>query len=419
MTVLDITQVYKMLDFISSKVAGIKHNLSSLENQPIGKAALAILFLLDLFILLSIFDGLSDHTRQLTRPSQVIPQVCRDIVIDGEWNETSRLSKLAGIFSLYRGNYYLQDERARSIDKHPDCESIADLLLAIENDDATSEKLVESLNVSREIGQLNSTLKQVNNAYDTSLLEDIAGQKRNVTGNNKAAKVESLKRDFAFKTNRLDQLVEKQGLLSSSLKQDKNINALFSFVDNVTEADRNRLRSDLRQLNFWYPVKRLGMEMLFLLPLFFIFYFWNKKSLAASRPFQSLVSSHLLVIVFIPVLFKIAELIYDIIPKTFLKQLIELLVSLKLVALWHYLMMAFIILSALALIHLFQKKLFSQEKVIEKRISKGDCQDCGKHLPVDAVACPFCGFTQFKQCSHCDKQTYVYGKFCKECGHSD
>ena len=419
MTVLDITQVYKMLDFISSKVAVIKHNLSSLENQPIGKAALAILFLLDLFILLSIFDGLSDHTRQLTKPSQIIPQVCRDIVIGDEWNETSRLSKLAGTVSLYRGNYYLQDERARSIDKHPDCESIADLLLAIENDDATSEKLVESLNVSREIGQLNATLKQVNNAYDTSLLEDIAGQKQSATGNRKAAKVESLKRDFALKTDRLDQLVGKQGSLNLLLEQDKNINALFSFVDNVTEEDRNRLRSDLRQLNFWYPVKRLGMEMLFLLPLFFIFYFWNKKSLAANRPFQSLVSSHLLVIVFIPVLFKLAELIYDIIPKTFLKQLIELLVSLKLVALWHYLMMTFIILSALALIYFFQKKLFSEEKLIEKRISKGDCQDCGKHLPIDAAACPFCGFTQLKQCSHCDKQTYVYGKFCKECGRSD
>ena len=404
-----------MLDFISSKVAGIKHNLSSLDNQPIGKAALAILFLLDLFILLSIFDGLSDHTRQLTKPSQVIPQVCRDIVIDGEWAETSRLSKLAGIVSLSRGNYYLQDERSVLIDKHPDCQSIADLLLAIENDDNISAKLIESLNVSREIGQLNATLNHVNNAYDTSLLEDIAGQKQNVTGN-KAAKVESLKRDFAFKANGLNQLIEKQGSLNSSLKQDRNINALFNFVDNVTEAGKNRLRSDLRQLNFWHPIKRLGMEMIFLLPLFFIFYFWNKKSLAANRSFQSLVSSHLLVIVFIPVFFKIAELIYDIIPKTFLKQMMELLVSLKLVALWHYLMMAFIIFSALALIYFFQKKLFSQEKLIEKRISKGDCQDCGKHLPDNVQACPFCGFEQFKHCSHCNQSSYVFAKFCEHCG---
>ena len=124
----------KMLDFFNSKVTTIKHNLSSLDDKPIGKAALVILFLLDVFILVSIFDGLSDHTQQLTRPSQVISQVCRDIVIEDEWNKTSRFTQLARAVSLSRGNYYLQDERRRAelIDKHPDCESIANLLLAIE-----------------------------------------------------------------------------------------------------------------------------------------------------------------------------------------------------------------------------------------------------------------------------------------------
>ncbi len=408
-----------MLDFFNSKVTKIKHNLSSLDDKPIGKAALVILFLLDVFILVSIFDGLSDHTRQLTHPSQVIPQVCRDIVIEGEWSETNRLSKLAGIVSLYRDNHYLQDERRRAelSDKHPDCESITNMLLAIENDGIVAGKLSEWLNIKREISQLNATLKQVNSAYDTSLLEDIAGQNQRAVSSHQNAKVESLRRDFSLKTNRLNQLVAKQGGLESSLSQNENVTALFGFVNNVTEEGRGNLRDDLRQLNFWYPVKRLGMEMIFLLPLFIIFYWWNRKSLAANRPFQSLVSSHLLVIVFIPVLFKIAELIYDIIPKTFLKQFIELLVSLKLVALWHYLMMALIILTALALIYFFQKKLFSQEKLLEKRISKGQCQDCGKHLPANTAACPFCGFEQFKSCTHCNKPTYVFSTFCKECGH--
>jgi RNA polymerase subunit RPABC4/transcription elongation factor Spt4 len=82
-------------------------------------------------------------------------------------------------------------------------------------------------------------------------------------------------------------------------------------------------------------------------------------------------------------------------------------------------MMAVIILMALTVIYLFQKKLFSRDKLIEKRISKGGCQNCGKHLPANTSVCPFCGFEQFKQCSQCDKPTYVFGKFCKECGHSN
>jgi len=293
------------------------------------------------------------------------------------------------------------------------CKPISQLLLSIEDDSAVSENLKRYIDVTAEVNQLNSTIKYTKNAYDTSLLEDIANK------NQDSANVEALRKDFQLKTERLNQLSNRQSSLDSELNQDKKIVQLFTLIDSYTENDRRSLREDLRKLNFWFPVKRLGMEMVFLLPLLLIFYFWNAKSLAANRPFQSLVSSHLLAVVFIPVLFKISELIYEILPKKLFKQLIDLLESLKLVALWYYLMMAVIILASLALIYLFQKKLFSREKLMVKRISKGACQNCGKHLPENTSACPFCGFEQYKQCSKCGKPTYVYGKFCKECGHSE
>jgi len=400
-----------MLESIGKKIVKLRHNLSSLDDQPVGKAALSILIFLDLFILISIFDGLADHTRQLVTPSELIPQYCRDIVIEDEWNETNRLSKLAAAVTEARGSYYVKDKRERTLERHPVCTPIAQLLLSLEDDDDISEKLKRSLDISKEIEQLDSTLKRINTAYDTSLLEDIADK------NKDRAKVESLRKDFAVKTGTLNQLTDSQRSLIASLSQDKRIRELFTLLDGFTEQDRNDLKQDLRKLNFWYPVKRLGMEMIFLLPLLMIFYFWNRKSLAAGRPFQTLVSSHLLVIVFIPVLFKIVELIYDILPKKIFKQLIDLLESLQLVALWYYLMMAFVILAALALIYLFQKKLFSRERLMMKRISKGECQNCGTRLPENSSICPFCGFEQFRQCSHCGKPTYVFGKFCKECGH--
>jgi RNA polymerase subunit RPABC4/transcription elongation factor Spt4 len=90
--------------------------------------------------------------------------------------------------------------------------------------------------------------------------------------------------------------------------------------------------------------------------------------------------------------------------------------SLKLVAIWHYLIIALAVAAALFLIYIFQKKLFSREKLIERRISKGDCQRCGKHLPAGSQACPFCGFAQFKPCSSCGKLMHVHGRFCRECG---
>jgi RNA polymerase subunit RPABC4/transcription elongation factor Spt4 len=167
---------------------------------------------------------------------------------------------------------------------------------------------------------------------------------------------------------------------------------------------------------FWHPVKRLGKQMVFLLPLFAVFYFWSNTSIRKNRGIQTLVSSHLLVVSFIPIFFKIIDTVYDIIPKKLLKNLMDLLESLRLVAIWHYFVIALAVAAALFLIFIFQKKLFSREKLIERRIAKGQCQECGKHLPAGSAACPFCGFVQFRSCSSCGKLTLVYGKFCRECG---
>jgi predicted RNA-binding Zn-ribbon protein involved in translation (DUF1610 family) len=160
------------------------------------------------------------------------------------------------------------------------------------------------------------------------------------------------------------------------------------------------------------------MEMLFLLPLLGVFYLWNARSIARGKSFQTLVSSHLLVVVCIPVVLKIMELAYDIVPRRFLRQLIELLESLKLVAIWHYLLIGGAVLAALALIYLFQKKLFSRERLMQRRIAKSQCQACGQHLAAGSRHCPACGAAQFRTCSHCGQPTHVHGRYCTACGQA-
>jgi hypothetical protein len=402
-----------MIKSITAKGRKLKRNLTSLDDQPLGKAALIVILFLDVFILISIFDGLADHAGQLTTPAQYVPQHCRDIVIDADWNQTNWLGQIARIVTKYRGSYYVRDERERTREQHVICQPFARVFRLIKDDDGLAKNLAETLRIQKESNELRSELERIRGVYDTSLLETIARQRHG------PANVESIKKEIANKTNALNELVQKLKLLESSLEQDNNLRELFALVAAVSDTDRNRLRDDLRQLNFWYPVKRLGMEMIFLLPLFLVFYFWNSRSIAKNRPFQTLVSSHLVVVVFIPVFFKIVELIYDIIPKKLLKHIIELLESLKLVALWHYLLMGIAIVAALALIYLFQKKLFSREKLIERRIAKGLCQSCNRHLPPDCRACPFCGSGQYRTCSHCHKPTHIHGKYCIECGQTE
>jgi hypothetical protein len=397
---------------LGEKAQRFQQRLTRLDNQPLGRAALVIILFLDLFILVSIFDGLGAHTAQLTSPSEHIPALCRDIVLDEEWNPTNRRGKLARTVSDYRKSYVRPDPRADLEPLHPLCEPLVLAYRAIRDDPGLSRQLGDLLTLEKETRDLKSGLERLKGAYDTALLEAIAGKETT------QAQVATLRQDIADKTAALEVLVSRQRLQTETVDQNQRVRTLYDLVDGVTGADRTTLRDDLRRLNFWYPVKRLGMEMLFLLPLFLVFYTWNARSIARDRPFQALVSSHLLVVALIPVFFKLVELAYDILPRKLLRHIVELLESLRLVAIWHYLLIGTAVLAALAMIYLFQRKLFSREKLMQRRIARGQCQHCGLHLPADSRYCTACGTGQYRTCTSCSELTHVHGKYCQACGRT-
>lgn len=390
------------------KFSKIRTHLTSMDNQPLGRAALVIIIFLDIFILVSIFNGLDAHTKQLSSPDVYIPNTCREIVVNRQWNPANRIDNLSQIIISSSTSYYREDEKKN--DRHPVCAPYIELVDQIKNDKALIGIFEERNKAEREARELQREIDNLKGAYDTSLLETIAKKQESQT------KVTATREDFLKKTAALDTLKTRIATLEQSINGDAKIKLLWEKLQTLQEQDRQKLLSDLRTINFWYPVKKLGMQMIFLLPLFGVFYAWNNASIRKSRGLQTLVSSHLLGISFIPILCKIIETVYDIIPKKLLKKLIDLLESLKLVAIWHYLVIALAVAAALFLIYIFQKKLFSREKLIERRISKGECQQCGKHLPTESQACPFCGFSQFKTCSNCSGLMHVHGKHCRECG---
>lgn len=414
-----------MLNMIKNRLGSIKSGLIQLNHRPIGKAVLAVILFLDLFILVSIFEGLSDHTRQLSTPSEFIPQHCRDIVIDDDWNVNNRFSRTATIISGFTGSYRYVDESDREADVHAVCRPIYVLLRAMENDESLSDGLRDFLRDRNQAVEIKSEIERVRSAYDTSLLEVIA-QNHSDKQLSENEHTQYLKQEISKLTAKLNSLTKVEVDTISRLSEYDLMVQFFELIAVSGENNRELLLADLRDLNFWYPVKRLMMELLFLLPLILVFYFWNSRSLRTSQPYQVLVSSHLLIVAFIPVIFKVLELVYEIMPKTFLKKMFALLESFNLVAIWHYLMMGLGIALALGLIYVLQQKIFSHEKLMQKRISKGLCQSCGVQLPPGThacvgsdcsdTACTVCGFKQLEACSHCAEKTYVNGKYCRVCG---
>ena len=390
------------------KLVNIKAHLTRLDDQQLGKAALIIILLLDIFILIAIFNGLDEHTKQLSSPYEYIPNACREIVINRHWNPTNRTDNLSHIIISSSTSYYQIEEKKK--ERHPVCVAYVDLFDQIKNDKVLTSIFEDRHKSEREAKELQRGIDNLKGAYDTSLLETMAKQQENQT------KVDATKTDFQQKANTLNILKNRIVSLEQTINGDAKVKLLWEKLQDLREQDRQKLVTDLRRLNFWYPVKRMGMQMIFLLPLFAAFYAWNSTSIKKSRGVQTLVSSHLLAVSFIPIFCKIIETVYDVIPKILLKRIMDLLESLKLVAIWHYLVIALAVAAALFLIYIFQKKLFSHGKLIERRISKGECQHCGKHLPAGSQACPFCGFAQFKSCSNCNMLMHVHGKYCRECG---
>ena len=399
-----------MLKSLIARTGAFRQRLTRLDDQPLSRAALTVLIFLDFFILSSIFNGLDVHTHQLPGPDQRVPQLCRDIVLDGNWNPANRLENLGRLVVAFNSRTYHAPADVRDDVAQPLCKPIVKAYAAIRDDSALTQSFRQYQDAQREVQSLRTEIDRAKGAYDTRLLENIAGQAP--AGGDAAA----IGKRLAERTASMNNLARRQTELEASLGADPKVRSLLDLVDAITPAQREALRDELRDLNFWHPVKRLGMELVFLLPLLLAFYFWNARSIAAGSKFQVLISSHLLVVTCIPVVARLLRLVYDVIPHRLIKQVIELLEHYRLVALWHYLVMALAIAAALGLIYFFQKKLFSPEKLALPRIARGQCQSCGMQLPAASAHCPGCGAGQYRDCPLCGRPTFVNGRHCTTCG---
>ena len=153
-----------MPSMITQSMHRFQQRLMRLDNQPLSKAALVVILFLDFFVLGSIFNGLANHTRQLESPDEVIPPLCRDIVVDADWNPANRLDLLAQLVTRYRIYEALPDRRAEVAPKHALCAPIVSAYLAIRNDSTLAQELERTARLGRQARDLRAAQAQVKRA---------------------------------------------------------------------------------------------------------------------------------------------------------------------------------------------------------------------------------------------------------------
>jgi len=398
---------------IKNKIAVYKKRLFNIsENEPLSKMSLIVIFALDVFVVSMIFAGLSDHTSLLTSPYEYMPPVCRGAIIESDWSGDGKIDRLQTLV-LSSADAYRYRARgildSSEIDKtHPACRRLLSGIRRIKEDEALVALFRKRQITQKNRQQLAKRFKDSKEVYDTRLLEDIAAGTE--SGNLPAISENAKKQSEAL--NELDQRLSEY---EKTISENPSVVAFSKTIEDLASRRETTL-SDIRQFDFWYPIKELAWQFVFLIPLFALFYVWNGRSIQKNRHLQILISSHLLVVAFIPILFKILELLLEIIPHRLLESLFDLLISLKIIAIWHYIVILLAVLLTFFAVYLIQKKIFSKERIMQKRLMKGACYECGKKLPHQTSTCPFCGKKQHLQCAVCEKDTYRAGKFCVHCG---
>ncbi|NLY74629.1 MAG: zinc ribbon domain-containing protein [Firmicutes bacterium] len=341
------------------------------DDEPLSPLSVFVLILLDFFLLMVLFQGLDAHSRLLSSPDEYIPFLCQRIIIDRDWTENNRLDKLSKIVINYHRSTYQEEKTGKM---HPLCKEVMDAI-----DRVKTDKAVIRLFEERE----------------------------------QLIKLQNEKGFLAENDPKYIELSNEILEINQKINSNPKVTVLWSVIDKASVKQEELIKT-LRNYRFIFPIYEILLQLLFLLPLLLVFYIWYKKSV--NNRFQSVIATHLLVVVSIPIFLKMIELILNIIPEQIIKKFIDLLDSLKLIAIWYYIIIAIAIGITVLLIYHLQKHLFNRGKIIGKRIRNRNCVGCGKKLPDNDKYCFECGTSQYQACPECERLTYVNGNYCRECG---
>ncbi|WP_338462708.1 zinc ribbon domain-containing protein [Synechococcus elongatus IITB7] len=397
----------------------------TINNEPLNKVSLVVIIIIDIFILSNVFSGLAEVSRWPLTASESYPcyqdwQIYQDPQLRQEKNQGFVLVSSAvkvGMETidgsspqLLLTEQYKQLQSDRLGEVAPLCWQYAERYDKISK--ANYSNLLTSIDERRVgISRLEDQNRKIREQYDSSLLEEIAGQAPDqaITDVSAAqarqaleanqAKIQTLRREISDFENRL---------LTQPTSQ-----SFLSFL-----ADQSRFQAVLQgyqQAGFWYPALQLLLQILFLAPLLAIAGGIHRYAQQRGYGLLALLSWHLLVIFSLPLIFKAFELLRINLIFDALSQVVQLLFG-RLLFLVNYLYIFLIPAIGFGIIKIAQVWIFNPRLQAANRVQKSRCIKCAKRLPNQEAHCPHCGHYQYVECSHCHQLTYQYLPYCRACG---
>ena len=390
----------------------------SVDNKPLNPVSLIVIIIVDIFILSNVFIGLDNISRWHISPSEAYPCV-------SEWRNY-RDDKQIGDKEYNLIASALSPKSEQTANNRDSLNNYKDRLGDVSTICLNYSKLQDNVNIPAyrsieqnidnkrsKISNLEQSNTSIRSQYDSTLLEKIAGQKSNQSINGVSA--EKAKQTLAQNKASIATLKTEMAVLKEGLLAKPESVALLTAVRD--DSKYQLLTQEYQHASFWYPSIQLVFQALFLLPLLAIALFIHRIAVRKGAGLVALITWHLLVIFFIPLLLKIFEFLQ---VGVLLKFLIDIIIKLfgGLLFLVSYLYIFIIPLVGFALIKIFQRftPTSKVQDVMSMRFQNQLCVNCAKRIRPQDVHCPHCGYDQYLECSSCHQPTYKHLAHCKHCG---
>jgi hypothetical protein len=389
----------------------------TINNEPLNKVSLIVLILIDIFILINVFAGLDDISRWQISPDVAYP--CYS-----EWQNYRTQTNKDKDYEIIQRSLPYNVSVEPSLKQYQQAGSghlgeISSICLnyAKSKDKVKTPENIQTIKTIDQKQAKISTQEQANRniraQYDSTLLEKIAGQTRQRSINTVAA--EKAKQQLDQNNRQIATLKKEISSLKKELLAKSESRSFLTFLDNGGQF--NEVKQNYEQASLWYPSIQLAFQSLFLLPLILITLFIHNFAQRRRYGLIALISWHLLVIFFIPLIIKVFEFLQVGAIFNFIFQIIQTIFG-GLLFLVSYLYILLIPLIGFGIIKFFQKIVFNPKIQTAKRVQKSSCIKCAKKIRPQDSYCPHCGYEQYVECSNCNQLTYKHLPYCKQCGSS-
>lgn len=388
------------------KTKSIKGDLLSFKDEPLSGISVVLLIILDIFIFTNVMIGVEGETAKVPRVSYYYPSDCS--------KHFKNVQTTYKGFDSHRNGYNRPAHLRPHLSEY--CQRLDKKIEVFTLNESFKSNLSLVKKIESKLRQNEQRLDQISAQYNTRLFEQIAQMPNNTA-------LIDAKREY-------DSIV----LDNEKLKKEKTlidpVSSLEGYAKYVEyiKTNKSAFHQEKESYKFWQPFKAYRHMLIFILPLllFFGFFYLKAKSKQffqeSYNPVIKIITAHISLILILPLFWYTLTLLYHVLPKTLLKNLIEFLVEVGLISLLNYFAIFFVVLFFGGLIYWIQKRTIKQKMAVKKTknykklISWSQCFECEYKIDYTKPFCPFCGESLHEECPSCGEKMNVHERFCSSCG---